>query len=780
MKLSWKFSLGKKLIGGFSIVAALVVVAGITGIMSADRISRGAFHLIDKNIPLKDAAGKILLSLKTTEESCAAYTWELKNLAQTQKQIRENFADFRMYLCALRYGTESEQFIKSEEGKRFAQKSLSLKIPEPDAEIIARADKVLALSTEFSAGIDALLKIHDERVKFFTLFQGEMVPLQQFVLKAEQECTRFIDLLTEAARNGVNAGGVRNLNDTVFGKWYLSFIATNEELEVFVGLVYDAYEKLMQFAVRLDNAPSSQKMALVEQNRFIFKNVLASFDAFFEYLNPTTQKINADEAAVLKKLADISHAVEIQVMDLNKYADDISAQTQTAVGQAKASANTILPIVVVIAVVISLLLGVLISRGIVMIVNQINEVTKQIAAGDLRVAAEIKSGDEFETLGENINRMVVGLNDIIVKVKTAAEDLGAVTGEIAGNSQRISDGAQQQSSSFEELSGSVQNSSNTAAQANKISQATAQNVHKAGQAMEQTMEAMSAIERTSTQISEVVGIITDIADQTNLLALNAAIEAARAGEHGKGFAVVADEVRKLAERSASSAKEIENLIRGSSGQVENGAKLLNNAGENLKVIISDITDVVRQVQMISTTTEEQAATMEQNTSITETNATASEALAVSSQHMAEQAAALRNMVAQFKVRDKEQDAGPAAKKHATATPAREGTAPSAGNSEGVPAARQSVVPPAGSNIRKTGLAPSPAVPRPLGPSGARPPVHHASGPASPAGKGKLSAAEPKHNPVRVKHAARPAQAPLEINTPPEDSGRDSEESLRIG
>ena len=309
-------------------------------------------------------------------------------------------------------------------------------------------------------------------------------------------------------------------------------------------------------------------------------------------------------------------------------------------------------LLIVAILTIVMIIGLLFNKGLLKVIEHITASLKDVAEGegDLTQRIAVSTKDELGTLATWFNTFVAKLEGVIAQIKTSSGHLATAVDEVSLSAQKISDGAQQQAASFEELSSSVQANAGSATSANDIAQETKQNAGKGVQNMEQTISAMQEINKSSRQISEAITIITDIADQTNLLALNAAIEAARAGEHGKGFAVVADEVRKLAERSASSAQEIVGLINNSSTQVEKGVTLSRNAGESLQFIVQRIEQIADQLQSISSSTQEQAATMEENTSITESNASAAEELAAASGEMAKQASTLQDLVGQFKVR----------------------------------------------------------------------------------------------------------------------------------
>ncbi len=276
---------------------------------------------------------------------------------------------------------------------------------------------------------------------------------------------------------------------------------------------------------------------------------------------------------------------------------------------------------------------------------------REIAHGDLTKVIDVTNQDEVGNLANSINMMVSNLSGIVDKVKVSAGQMAASTAEITSSSQQIAEGAQQQSASFEELTSSVETNSQNAKGAAVIAQEAVKNAEETRTAMDNTIGAMGSIEKSSKQMAEAVELITDIADQTNLLALNAAIEAARAGEHGKGFAVVADEVRQLAERSASSAKEIQVLIKNSLKEIGHGVQVSKEAGVKTLAIIEKINKMAEQLHQISDSAQEQASVMHENTGITETNASASEELASTAEEMSAQAEALKAVVAQFQTKE---------------------------------------------------------------------------------------------------------------------------------
>jgi len=262
---------------------------------------------------------------------------------------------------------------------------------------------------------------------------------------------------------------------------------------------------------------------------------------------------------------------------------------------------------------------------------------------------EMSRGDELNRISDGINILVGFFRESLKKMHEMVRHLYELTEEISSFSRQIADGVQHHTASFEELTGAVQTSADNASSANEIAQETSENARATGEGMNKMIVAMESVKKGSKQIKDAAAIITDISDQTNLLALNAAIEAARAGEHGRGFAVVADEVRKLAERSSESAKEINDLILESTRGVMEGTMLSKEAGNDLKDVVLNIRKIADALGSISVSTSEQAANMQENTSITETNVATSEMMSDSSGRLTGQTVVLKQIINKFKI-----------------------------------------------------------------------------------------------------------------------------------
>ena len=363
----------------------------------------------------------------------------------------------------------------------------------------------------------------------------------------------------------------------------------------------------------------------------------ADFKSMKDYMTASSDPVFAKSEELLSKLVDINdHGAREDIRSAN---DAVNFSTM------------LILISTLLGFILAILLGVILSTSISNPLSLSVKMMDAMSEGDFTSRLKIDRGDEIGVMVKAMNKFAESLTTMVSQIRGASTQLMAATEEVSGSSQKISDGAQQQAASFEELSGSVQSNAANASSANEMAQSVNVLARSTGKGMEDTVAAMSSIEKSSRKINEAVEIITDIADQTNLLALNAAIEAARAGEHGKGFAVVADEVRKLAERSSDSAKDIKQLIQESTVQVQKGVTLSQDAGDSLKKMVVDITRVAEQLKSISTATQEQAATMEENTSITESNASSSEALAAAAEEMSAQAQELEKMVGRFRIND---------------------------------------------------------------------------------------------------------------------------------
>ncbi|GAB3190341.1 methyl-accepting chemotaxis protein [Hydrogenophaga aquatica] len=320
-------------------------------------------------------------------------------------------------------------------------------------------------------------------------------------------------------------------------------------------------------------------------------------------------------------------------------------------------------VVIGVSVFIGVLMGTIISRSITRPLTQAVKLAETVAAGDLTSRVEVEGKDETAQLLKALAGMNESLVKIVTEVRQASDSIATGSTEIATGNADLSQRTEEQASnleetaaSMEELTATVNQNAETARQASQLAQGASSAAAHGGEVVGQVVTTMDEITTSSKKIADIISVIDGIAFQTNILALNAAVEAARAGEQGRGFAVVAGEVRSLAQKSASAAKEIKDLITASVEKVEAGSALVGQAGESVSNIVTQVKRVNDLISEITAASNEQATgisqvgeAVQQLDQVTQQNAALVEESAAAADSLQQQAARLTQVVGVFKL-----------------------------------------------------------------------------------------------------------------------------------
>ncbi len=346
------------------------------------------------------------------------------------------------------------------------------------------------------------------------------------------------------------------------------------------------------------------------------------------------------------------------------YNNKLSQDLRNANDTAYTKAFWLLVVCMIVALAVSGILGVQLYRLIASGLNNMQQTLRHVSQSlDLTHRAKADRMDEIGHTATAFNALLERVAEVVGEVRRSASSVGVASRQIAvGNadlSQRTEEQAaslEETASSMEELTATVRQNADNARQATTLAHTASEVASRGGEIVGRVVETMHEISGSSTKMAEIITVIEGIAFQTNILALNAAVEAARAGEQGRGFAVVAGEVRTLAQRSATAAKEIKELIGNSVDRVHTGSRLADEAGSTISEIVRSVKRVTDIVGEISSASDEQRTGIEQVNQavmqmdhVTQQNAALVEEASAAAQSMAEQSQTLQEVVTAFRI-----------------------------------------------------------------------------------------------------------------------------------
>ena len=403
----------------------------------------------------------------------------------------------------------------------------------------------------------------------------------------------------------------------------------------------------------------------------LYAKAMADRDIYQAARKSVMQARDAGDVALTKQLINQKFvpASETYLASIGAVADRQRAaidEIGKAVHDRSVQAITITAILTAISIGVALLLGWLIARSVL---RQLGGepayaagITDRIAAGDLTVRVDLAANDTSSLLF-SIAAMRDRLAAIVGEVRGTTEAVATASDEIASGNMDLSSRTEQQASSLEETASSMEELTSTvkqnteyARQANQLAASASDVAVRGGDVVAEVVTTMESISTSSKRVVDIIGVIDGIAFQPNILALNAAVEAARAGEQGRGFAVVATEVRNLAQRSASAAKDIKELISDSVEKISTGAMLVDQAGNTMTEIVNSVRSVSDIMEQIATASLEQESGIDQINQaigemdgVTQQNAALVEQAAAAAESLQGQSTHLAQLVSVFKL-----------------------------------------------------------------------------------------------------------------------------------
>ena len=598
-----------------------------------------------------------------------------RNIITGDPALREAYinkkAEFSGVIASLRQGTEGLAAIK-------------------DAQTLAHLDEVDAKWRAMGSEFDGVIEVGDGLRTHLGEVENSTFPM---VARLNTMIGAIVGLKDPSAVKYINSSGLLRMMTVKMSYFLERYIVTYDHADA-VGKSLNGTVADFETSFGEIKAGLGKSFGAGERGAALAKSVKDVEDLWAGRKAQIAETVSARDAYRQR----MERLLSVTTPALVASADNL---TKMFITKAKGSAANGLLILAISAAFSAMVAGFFLwatGSQIIAPITRIKETVEAFAQGDLTRRAGVKIrflgrelADEVTLLGGSVDEMADQMAGVIGRITDSSSLLASASEQLSASSTQIAEGADRQSSqtvqvatSMEEMNATVIEVAKNSQQASESAREAQGTATKGGDVVTQAITAMQEVAdstsvtadtiknlgRSSEEIGTIVSVINDIADQTNLLALNAAIEAARAGEQGRGFAVVADEVRRLAERTTKATKEISDMIKSiqeetgkavsamddGTTRVENGVKLAHEAGSALKQIVTGVENVTSMISHIATSAEQQSATTDEITQnmdsiaeVAKSNVTAIGEVANASNEMARLAGELKDLVANFTI-----------------------------------------------------------------------------------------------------------------------------------